>query len=324
MSIFDEQVSRKPDLYPFCKEYSQAMWDGHWTAKPFTFASDKHDFLTKLTSGQKECIVRTLSAISQIEVAVKTFWAKIWDNLPHPSIQDLGIVAANIECVHNTAYEKLLDVLDINDVFEKNLELDWMQGRVKYLKKYNHKFYKNSRKQFVYSLILFTLFVENVSLFSQFYIINYFGKMDLLKQTNQQTRYTVLEEAKHAEIGTKLVNVIREEHPELFDDEMENRVISESIEAYNAESRIIDWLLETVEPDNLLSKEILKEYVKNKINKSLYGIGYKKAFDIDQSLIEKSEWFDDQSNGLIQSDFFASRPVEYAHSNQSFDPEDLF
>ena len=63
---------------------------------------------------------------------------------------------------------------EVQTVGEKNLELDFIEGRVNYLRKYNHKFYKDSKKQYVYSIILFTLFVENVSLFSQFYIINWF------------------------------------------------------------------------------------------------------------------------------------------------------
>ena len=108
----------------------------------------------------------TSSAIGQIEVAVKTFWAKLGENLPHPSLADLGYVMANVEVIHNNAYERLLQILGLEEVFEENLKLEWIQGRVNYLRKYTHKFYKNSQKQYLYALILFTLFVENVSLFS--------------------------------------------------------------------------------------------------------------------------------------------------------------
>jgi ribonucleoside-diphosphate reductase beta chain len=110
-----------------------------------------------------------LSAIGQIEISVKKFWTKLGDNLPHPAVSDLGITMGNIEVIHNNAYEKLLDVLQLQDIFEENLKLDIIQGRVKYLRKYLDKHYKDSRKQYIYSLILFTLYVENVSLFSQFY-----------------------------------------------------------------------------------------------------------------------------------------------------------
>jgi ribonucleoside-diphosphate reductase beta chain len=83
------------------------------------------------------------------------------------------------------------------------------------------KFYKDSKKQYLYALILFTLFVENVSLFSQFYVINWFARFkNVLKDTDQQVKYTRNEENIHALVGTRIINTIREEYPELFDEEV--------------------------------------------------------------------------------------------------------
>jgi ribonucleoside-diphosphate reductase beta chain len=321
--IFDEQISRKPDYYPWTEEFMRSMWEGHWTDKEFSFSSDIQDFHVKLTDQERQIIIRTLSAIAQIEIAVKTFWAKIGDNLPHPSIRDLGYVMANIEVIHNNAYERLLKLLDLEEVFEENMKLDFIEGRVKYLRKYTHRFYKDSKKQFVYALILFTLFVENTSLFSQFYVINWFGKKNLLKDTNQQTKYTAREEDIHAKIGIKLVNTIKEEHPELFDDELESKILAEAEEAFKAEEKIIDWIVNGIQKD-LMSAAILKEFVKNRINESLDQIGFKKIFDIDEDLISRTTWFDEEVLGNMMTDFFASRPTEYSKSNKSFSEEDLF
>lgn len=321
--IFDEQISRKPDYYPWTEEFMRSMWEGHWTDKEFSFSSDIQDFHVKLTDQERQIIIRTLSAIAQIEIAVKTFWAKIGDNLPHPSIRDLGYVMANIEVVHNNAYERLLKLLDLEEVFEENMKLDFIEGRVKYLRKYTHRFYKDSKKQFVYALILFTLFVENTSLFSQFYVINWFGKKNLLKDTNQQTKYTAREEDIHAKIGIKLVNTIKAEHPELFDDELEEKILAEAAEAFKAEEKIIDWIVNGIQKD-LMSAAILKEFVKNRINESLDQIGFKKIFDIDEDLISRTTWFDEEVLGNMMTDFFASRPTEYSKSNKSFSEEDLF
>ena len=321
--IFEEQISRKPDYYPWTEEFMRSMWEGHWTDKEFSFSSDIQDFHVKLTDQERQIIIRTLSAIAQIEIAVKTFWAKIGDNLPHPSIRDLGYVMANIEVIHNNAYERLLKLLDLEEVFEENMKLDFIQGRVKYLRKYTHRFYKDSKKQFVYALILFTLFVENTSLFSQFYVINWFGKKNLLKDTNQQTKYTAREEDIHAKIGIKLVNTIKEEHPELFDEDLESKILAEAEEAFKAEEKIIDWIVNGIQKD-LMSAAILKEFVKSRINESLDQIGFKKIFDIDQDLISRTTWFDEEVLGNMMTDFFASRPTEYSKSNKSFSEEDLF
>ena len=324
LSIFDEQISRKPNKYPWTEKFIETMHNGFWTDKLFNFKTDVQQFKTVLTEQEREIIVRTLSAIGQIEVAVKTFWAKLGDNLPHPSLQDLGYVMANVEVIHNNAYERLLKVLDIEDVFEQNLKLDWIQGRVTYLRKYTHRFYKDSRKQYLYALILFTLFVENVSLFSQFYIINWFRRFkNVMKDTDQQVKYTRNEENIHALVGIKIINTIREEHPELFDEELRERIQHEAEEAFKSESKIVDWMVNGIDEPSL-SKEILKEFIKNRINESLIQIGFDKVFEINQELIVDTMWFEEELLGNNMTDFFDSRPVDYAKNTQSFDENDLF
>ena len=299
--IFEEQISRKPDHYPWAQEFIEAMHNGFWTDKEFSFSSDIQDFNVNLNSEEKEIIIRTLSAVGQIEVAVKKFWSKLGDNLPHPSLTDLGYVMANVEVIHNNAYERLLKVLGLEDVFEKD-----------------------SKKQYVYSIILFTLFVENVSLFSQFYIINWFNRYrNILKDTGQQVKYTRNEENIHALAGIKIINTIRSEHPELFDDELESRIIHEAQEAFKAESKIVDWMINGFNEKGL-NAEILKEFIKNRINDSLEKIGFSSAFNVDTSVLENTMWFEEELMGNNATDFFHSRPVEYSKNSQTFDADDLF
>jgi len=322
--IFEEQVSRKPDRYPWAQEFIEVMHNGFWTDKEFSFSSDIQDFNVNLDETEKEIIIRTLSAIGQIEVAVKKFWSKLGDNLPHPSLTDLGYVMANVEVIHNNAYERLLKVLGLEDIFEENLKLDFIEGRVNYLRKYTHRFYKDSKKQYVYALILFTLFVENVSLFSQFYVINWFNRYrNVLKDTGQQVKYTRNEENIHALAGIKIINTIRSEHPELFDEELEERISTEAKAAFLAESNIVDWMVNGFNEKGL-SADILKEFIKNRINDSLEKIGFSTTFDVDTSVLQDTMWFEEELIGNNATDFFHSRPVEYSKNSQTFDAEDLF
>ena len=329
--IFEEQLSRKPNLYPWTQTFINAMWAGHWTPNEFNFQSDVQDYKITFSEDEKQVVKNTLSAIAQIEVAVKKFWARLGDNLPHPSLNDLGAVMSHVEVIHNLAYEKLLTVLNLDDIFEENLKKDIIKGRVEYLRKYNHKYYKDSKKQYVYSLVLFTLFVENVSLFSQFYIISWFKKYyNTLNDTAKQIAYTAKEETIHALVGIKIINTIREEYPELFDEELETRVLTEAAEAFRCESDIIDWILGGYEQPRLsedrppLNADILKNFIKNMFNVYLKQIGFKEIFDdIDEELINETEWFDDEISGDTLTDFFAGRPIGYT-KGRSYDDEELF
>jgi len=311
--LFEEQLSRKPDLYPWTKKFIDAIWEGFWTPDEFNFRSDYSQFKTELTAEEQQVVVRTLSAIGQIEVAVKSFWADVGKHLPHPSIRDLGYAMANSEVIHNMAYEKLLDVLHLTHVFEENLNEEVIRGRVNYLKKYLDKVYTDDRKQYIYSIILFTLFVENVSLFSQFYIIMHFNRnRAILKDCAQQVQYTRNEEMLHAQVGITLINTLREEYPELFDAELESRIQEEILASLESESGVIDWMIGEYAVEGL-DAEILKNFIKNRMKDSMRQIGFDtSAIEIDEELLEKTFWFDEALLGSTMTDFFQKRPVEYA------------
>lgn len=322
--IFDEQISRKPDNYPWTQEFIEAMHNGFWTHREFNFSSDIQDFRVNLSEQEQQIVTRALSTIGQLEISVKKFWAKLGDNLPHPSLNDLGYTMAHVEVIHGDAYERLLEVLGLNHAFDDILQLDLIKGRVNYLRKHLHKFHDNNRKQFVYSLILFTLFVENIALFSQFYTIGFFGRYkNMLKDTNKQVNYTSREEQLHFMAGSKIINTIKAEHPELFDEELKKKIEHEAKDAVKYECQIIEWIVNGYGHEKLNSN-LLKEFIKNRMNDSLRSIGYDSIFEVDKDIIEKTLWFDEEVLGNNSSDFFHSRPTEYSRHAQSFSEEDLF
>jgi len=145
----------------------------------------------------------------------------------------------------------------------------------------------------------------------------------MLKDTNKQVEYTSREEALHFMAGAKIINTIREEYPELFDEELKTKILYEAIEAVKYECEIIDWIVNGYQ-DEHLNSELLKEYIKDRLNSSLKSIGYGEACDVDSEKLKKTRWFDEQVLGNNMTDFFNSRPVEYSKKNMSFAMEDLF
>ena len=53
--------------------------------------------------------------------------------------------------------------------------------------------------------------------------------------------------------------------------------------------------------------------------------GFKPIYnDIDDKLLEKTEWFDEDVLGNTATDFFYKRPTEYSKNDKSYDEDDLF
>ena len=325
--LFEGQVSRKPNLYPWTQEIINALWTSHWTPNEFNFRSDLNQFYNDLTKEEQGVITRTLSAIGQIEIAVKRFWTDLGIHFPHPSMSDMGIVMGNNEVIHNQAYEKLLEVLHLQSAFDEALKEPVIEGRVQYLRKYNDRAFVDDRKQYIYAIMLFSLFVENTSLFGQFYVILNFNRFKaVLKDTAQQVAYTKHEEDLHAQAGILLIETLRREYPKYFDTELQLRVEQECKESLEHEFKIIDWILQGYESENL-SAPILKAYVNKRLSDAMVKCGYSPIplSDAQKQLLEEHTlWMEEDVNGGTLTDFFQKRPIDYAKNNRSFNEEELF
>ena len=85
----------------------------------------------------------------------------------------------------------------------------------------------------------------------------------------------------------------------------------------------MDWIFEKGELD-FLPKAVINEFLKNRFNKSLEAIGLEKLFDIDEALLQETEWFDDEIIGTKHGDFFVKRSINYSKRTQSITSDDLF
>jgi ribonucleoside-diphosphate reductase beta chain len=323
-NIFNKRVNLKPYEYPNLLQYVDAIRHSYWVHTEFNFTSDIQDFKVHLNEKEKSAVQRAMLAISQIEIAVKTFWGDIYKKLPKPEIGSVGATFAESEVRHADAYSNLIQVLGLNKEFENLLEVPAMRKRIKYLEKSisNSKAIEN--QDYFESVILFSMFVENVSLFSQFLVIMSFNKFkNVLKGTSNAVEATSKEENIHAEFGFDLVNLIKKENPSWWTPELVQDLINATIDAYEAETDIVDWIFEEGDLD-FLTKEQTLEFIKHRFNISLNAIGIDKVFDVNPMILETTEWFNDEILTTKHTDFFNKRSINYSKKSKSITLNDLF
>jgi ribonucleoside-diphosphate reductase beta chain len=324
MSIFDKRVAFKPFEYPSVTQYKDAINHSYWLVSEWNFESDIQDFKVKLQPHERNAVRNTLLAISQIEVSVKKFWTKLGERFPKPEFEQVGVTFGESEVRHADAYSHLLQVLSLNDDFALLLQNPVIQGRVDYLTKYLKGAASNSDENYTLTLALFSIFIENVSLFSQFAIIKSFNKYkNVLKDIDNVVQATQKEETIHALLGVQMIKYVQEEFPEWFNEDFYNKIYRASKKAYEAESKIIDWIFEEGELD-FISKDVLKEYIKQRFNESVAMIGGEPVFEIDQDKVAELAWFEDEIYAEVNTDFFYKKPVTYSKFSKSITESDLF
>ena len=322
--IFEKRVNLKPYEYPQLYEYVPAIRHSYWIHTEYNFTSDIQDFKSRLNDVERSAIKNTMLAISQIEVAVKSFWGDLYHRMPKPEIGAVGSTFAESEVRHADAYSHLLEILGLNEEFKALKKKPVIMKRVQYLENALRNSKSDDDRSYAEAVLLFSLFIEHVSLFSQFLIIMGFNKhKNMLKGISNVVEATSKEEQIHGDFGIDLIKILREEQPQWFTEEYHERIKDMCQKSFEAESGLVDWIFEKGELD-FLPKAVVNEFIKNRFNNSLQSIGIDKIFEIDQELIKQTEWFDDEIIATKHGDFFVKRSINYTKRAQSVTKDDLF
>jgi ribonucleoside-diphosphate reductase beta chain len=322
--IFKKRVYLKPYEYPELYEYVSAIRHSYWIHTEFNFVSDVQDFRVNVNEKERNAIRNCMLAIAQIEVAVKTFWGDLYKRMPKPEIGAVGATFAESEVRHTDAYAHLLEILGLNEEFRKIKEYPALMHRVTYLEKSLKNARSDDNREYSQSILLFALFIEHVSLFSQFLVIMSFNKYkNLFKGISNAVEATSKEEQIHGLFGIDLIRVIKEENPEWFDQEFEDQIIKLCHEAFEAEKGVVDWIFEQGELE-FLPKVVVLEFIKQRFNNSLESIGIHKIFTTDETFLKESDWFYDEVIATKHGDFFNKRSINYNKKSKSITSEDLF
>ena len=322
--LFEKRINLKPYEYPHLYEYVPAIRHSYWIHSEFNFTSDIQDFKSRLSDSERSAIKNTMLAISQIEVAVKSFWGDLYHRVPKPEIGSVGSTFAESEVRHADAYSHLLEILGLNNEFKKLKKKPAIMKRVRYLETALKNSRSDDNREYAESILLFSLFIEHVSLFSQFLIIMAFNKhKNMLKGISNVVEATSKEEQIHGDFGIDLIKILQKENPDWFTKEYHKNIQKMCMEAFEAEKDVVDWIFEKGELD-FLPKAVVNEFLKSRFNNSLESIGIDKVFDIDENLVSQTEWFDDEIIGTKHGDFFVKRSVNYSKRTQSITSDDLF
>jgi ribonucleoside-diphosphate reductase beta chain len=321
-SIFRKRTSLKPYEYPQLIEYLEAIRHSYWVHTEFNYSSDIQDMKVKMTAAEVEIVKKAMLAISQIEVQVKTFWSKIGDKMPKPEVQAVGVTFGESEVRHADAYSNLIEIMGLNNEFEKLVEVPAIKKRIAYLEQSLQT--PVDDKDYFYKIVLFSMFVENVSLFSQFLIMMAFNKhKNVLKGISNAVEATSKEEDIHARFGFELVNIIKAENPDWWNKETIGEVNRLAREAYKAEAAIVDWIYGETDLD-FMPKDTVKEFLKHRFNQSLVAIDLKPIYETDEAVVRSTDWFVEEILSTKNTDFFVKRSTSYQKFSKAFTEDDLF
>ena len=325
MSIFvkEKHIDSK---YAHLEKYGLIMWKSFWTPAKYQKNIQKIDvpfILNKMDEISKECIKKTILASALVEDKVKTFWSFLVLDIPQTIIGEVGAIFGNSEVVHAKSYRFLVEALNLTDDFENIQEIPCMKGRIDYLNKHLSKTYTPKEKQILKKIVLFTVLVERVSLFSQFYIAMSFNKNNKgLKSIYSLQSSTATEELYHYMFGLELINIIKQENQELWDTELKDYVKESVLKAHEAESKLVEWIFENGYPSHLNKFEV-SNFINYNFNQVCKDVEIDLAFDYDEDYYQEHNSWMMQALQPTEPDFFDNPVGGYSSVEEVISDEEL-
>jgi len=144
-----------------------------------------------------------------------------------------------------------------------------------------------------------------------------------MKNVSNIIAWTSVDEQVHANAGIYLVNKIREEYPEVLNEETLSKITDMVKDSIEIEEQILDWIFEEGELD-IINKTDLANFIKFRVDESLNKIGLPSQYFISAEQYRPMRWFEEEVFANSLDDFFAKRPVEYTKHDKSITADDLF
>ena len=303
---------------PFEYERAYEFWliqqQSHWLHTEINMSKDVIDWRFNLTPAEKHLIGYILKGFTQSEVFIQDYWAcNVSRWFKKPEIQMMSASFAAMESIHAVSYAYLNQTLGLED-FSAFLHDPIARAKIDRLMMVKGK----SKRDIARSLAIFSAFNEGVNLFSSFAILFNFCRFDKMKGLSEIIQFSALDESLHSEAGCWLFNTLIKENPDIWDDELKKDIYEAARLTIELEDNFIDKAFELGEVQGI-SKEGMKNYIRDRCNRKLQEIGLKKNWkNINQELLKTMSWFDTLVFGNKSDDFFAKRVSDYAKGNKDW------
>lgn len=309
MAIIDKRITYKPFHYEKAYDFWLKQQQSHWLPFEVVMSSDIQDWKLNLTESERSVIAGVLKGFIQTELVVEDYWAsRVAKWFPHPEIQMMASTFGAFEGIHAIGYAYLNDSLDLKD-YDAFLQEPTAKDKIDRLLNIDPN--TKDLKEIAVSLATFSAFTEGVSLFSSFAILFNFSRFNKLKGLSQIINWSILDESLHSQAGTWLFRTLVKEFPEIWTDDVKQKIYEAARETIKLEDAFIDKVFEHGEIEGITIHDI-KQFIRNRANVKLGEVLCKTNWkNIDQDSLKRMAWFDALSQGVSQTDFFQNRETAY-------------
>jgi ribonucleoside-diphosphate reductase beta chain len=249
-------LTLRPMKYPVFYDMYRDAIKNTWTVEEVDFSTDLVDLDNRLMPAEKHMIQRLVAFFATGDSIVSNnLVLNLYKHLNSPEARMYLSRQLYEEALHVQFYLTLLDtyIPDVDERGEAFAAIDtipaikrkgefcfkWI-GSIERLESTDTP---EQRKAFLLNLICFAGCIEGLFFFAAFAYVYFMRSKGLLNGLASGTNWVFRDESCHMAFAFESINIIREEQPELFDDDLDAKVLEMFQEALECEMQFAEDLL---------------------------------------------------------------------------------
>ena len=270
-----------------------------------------------LTADERLIVKRSLGFFSTADSLVaNNLVLAIYRLITNPECRQYLLRQAFEEAIHTHAYQYAIESLgmDEGEIFNMYHEVPSVARKaswaLKYTKEISDPYFQTGSREndrtLLKNLIAFYCVVEGIFFYCGFSQILSMGRRNKMTGTSEQFQYILRDESMHLNFGIDMINQIKLENPELWDEEMQSEAVQMILEGTQLE---VDYARDTMPRGVVgMNASIMEEYLHFIANRRLAQIGLPEQFS---NVKNPFPWMSEIMDLKKEKNFFETRVTEY-------------
>ena len=310
-------------LVPFKYDWAwQKYLDGsanHWMPQEINMTADVALWKDKngLTEDERRIVMRNLGFFSTADSLVaNNIVLSVYKHITNPECRQYLLRQALEEAIHTHAYQYVIESLgmDEGEIFNMYKEIPSVAKKaawaLPFTKALSDQTFETGTEEndkiLLRNLIAFYCVLEGIFFYCGFTQILSMGNRNKMTGTAEQFQYILRDESMHVNFGIDMINQIKLENPNLWDEEMQKQAETMILQGTQLE---IEYAQDTM-PKGILgmNSEMMAEYLHFIANRRLTQIGLNEAFP---NASNPFPWMSEIMDLRKEKNFFETRVIEY-------------
>lgn len=309
-------------LYPmkhkFAWEYYLQANQNHWLPTEISMQLDIELWKNPkgLSADERSAFETVLGFFTTADsIAANNVVMGFYKHVTSPEIRMYLLRQAYEEAIHTHAYQYIVESLGMDEakIFNMYRNVDAIYNKEEFILGFNEGIFDGTFKtgnfaadqKFLENWCVFSLILEGIFFYSSFAVVFGFKRQNKLVGSAEQIEYIMRDESMHLNFGIEIIKTIKEENPELWTRDFQDRIVD-----LVRKATVLEYTYaKEVFPTGIfgLNADGFEQYIKYIADRRLERVGLPAQFNTTNPF----PWMSEAIDLSKKKNFFETRVTEY-------------